>query len=78
MNQVLDAARAKGILVLAVNGDLVGNESHRDANILPVDFTKTGPDQVELHGLDDRLQGRDRHPLGDHRGARTRTPGSRR
>ena len=36
MNQALDAARAKGILVLAVNGDLVGNESHRDANILPV------------------------------------------
>ena len=50
MNQVLDEARAKGILVLAVNGDLVGNESHRDANILPVDFTKTGPNQVELMG----------------------------
>lgn len=50
MNQVLDDARAKGILVLAVNGDLVGNESHRDANILPVDFTKTGPNQVELMG----------------------------
>jgi len=50
MNQALDAARAKGILVLAVNGDLVGNESHRDANILPVDFTKTGPNQVELMG----------------------------
>jgi rhamnose transport system substrate-binding protein len=50
MNQVLDAARAKKILVLAVNGDLVGNEGHRDANILPVDFTKTGPNQVELMG----------------------------
>ena len=50
MNQVLDEARAKKILVLAVNGDLVGNESHRDANILPVDFTKTGPNQVELMG----------------------------
>ena len=50
MNQVLDEARAKGILVLAVNGDLVGNEEHRDANILPVDFTKTGPNQVELMG----------------------------
>nr|MBA3520212.1 substrate-binding domain-containing protein [Hyphomicrobiales bacterium] len=50
MNQVLDDARGKGILVLAVNGDLVGNESHRDANILPVDFTKTGPNQVELMG----------------------------
>jgi rhamnose transport system substrate-binding protein len=50
MNQVLDEARAKKILVLAVNGDLVGNEGHRDANILPVDFTKTGPNQVELMG----------------------------
>jgi rhamnose transport system substrate-binding protein len=50
MNQVLDKARSMGILVLAVNGDLVGNESHRDANILPVDFTKTGPNQVELMG----------------------------
>ncbi|MCB9992828.1 MAG: substrate-binding domain-containing protein [Hyphomicrobiaceae bacterium] len=50
LNQVLDEARAKGILVLTVNGDLVGNESHRDATILPVDFTKTGPNQVELMG----------------------------
>ena len=41
LNQVLDSAKAKGILVLTVNGDLVGNESHRDATILPVDFTKT-------------------------------------
>ncbi|MET3900215.1 rhamnose transport system substrate-binding protein [Devosia sp. UYZn731] len=50
LNQVLDTAKAKGILVLTVNGDLVGNESHRDATILPVDFTKTGPNQVELMG----------------------------
>jgi rhamnose transport system substrate-binding protein len=50
LNQVLDDARAKGILVLTVNGDLVGNESHRDATILPVNFTKTGPAQVELMG----------------------------
>lgn len=50
LNQVFDDARAKGILVLTVNGDIVGNESHRDASILPVDFTKTGPNQVELAG----------------------------
>src|SRR5690606_13414032 len=50
LNQVLDSAKAAGILVLTVNGDLVGNESHRDATILPVDFTKTGPNQVELMG----------------------------
>ena len=50
LNQVFDEARSKGILVLTVNGDIVGNEEHRDANILPVDFTKTGPNQVELMG----------------------------
>lgn len=50
LNQVFDKARAAGILVLTVNGDIVGNESHRDASILPVDFTKTGPNQVELMG----------------------------
>ena len=50
LNQVLDSASEAGILVLTVNGDLVGNEEHRDATILPVDFTKTGPNQVELMG----------------------------
>ena len=50
MNQVLDRAREKGVMVLAVNGDLVENYEHRDAAILPVDFTKTGPGQVELVG----------------------------
>lgn len=50
MNQVLDRARDKGVLVLAVNGDLVDNFEHRDAAVLPVDFTKTGPGQVELVG----------------------------
>ena len=50
LNQVLDEAKAKGILVITVNGDLVGNEEHRAATILPVDFTKTGPNQVELMG----------------------------
>lgn len=50
LNQVLDRARSRGILVLAVNGDLVDNYEHRDAAILPVDFTRTGPSQVELLG----------------------------
>jgi rhamnose transport system substrate-binding protein len=50
LNQVLDRARSRGILVLAVNGDLVDNETHRDAAVLPVDFSKTGPGQVELLG----------------------------
>jgi len=50
LNQVLDAAKAKGILVLTVNGDLTGNESHRDATILPVNFDIVGRDQVEMVG----------------------------
>ena len=50
MNQVLQQAKDKDILVLTVNGDIVGSEQYRDANILPVDFTKTGPNQVELMG----------------------------
>lgn len=50
LNQVLDSAKAAGILVLTVNGDLVGNEEHRDATILPVDFDVVGKDQVELIG----------------------------
>jgi len=50
LNQVLDEAKAKGIMVITVNGDLVGNEEHRVATILPVDFTKTGPNQIELMG----------------------------
>lgn len=50
LNQVLDRARAKGILVLSVNGDLTGNEEHRDAAILPTNFDKVGADQVELLG----------------------------
>ena len=50
LNQVFDRARAKGTIILSVNSDLPGNETHRDAAILPVDFTKTGPSQVELLG----------------------------
>lgn len=50
LNQVLDSAREKGILVLTVNGDLTGNESHRDATILPVNFDIVGRDQVEMVG----------------------------
>ncbi|HTJ58849.1 MAG TPA: substrate-binding domain-containing protein [Devosiaceae bacterium] len=57
LNQVLDRARSRGTLVLAVNGDLVGNLQHRDAGILPVDFTKTGPGQVELLGSEIGYQG---------------------
>ncbi len=50
LNQVFDAAREKGIIVLTVNGDITGNEGHRDATILPTDFTKVGADQIEIVG----------------------------
>ena len=50
LNQVFDSAREKGIIVLTVNGDITGNEGHRDATILPTDFTKVGADQIEMVG----------------------------
>jgi len=50
LNQVLDRARSKGILVLSVNGDMTGNEEHRDAAILPTNFEKVGADQIEMVG----------------------------
>jgi rhamnose transport system substrate-binding protein len=50
LNQVLDDARARGIKVIAVNSDIVGNESHRDAAVYPCDFDKLGASQIELLG----------------------------
>ena len=50
LNEVLDEAKAAGILVLTVNGDLTSNETHRDATILPVNFEIVGRDQVEMVG----------------------------
>jgi len=50
LNAVFDRARAKGTLIISVNSDMPGSEVHRDAAILPVDFAKTGPSQVELLG----------------------------
>ena len=50
LNQVFDEAREKGITVLIVNSDIPGSESHRDAAVLPMDFTITGSSQVELMG----------------------------
>ncbi|NOZ33025.1 MAG: substrate-binding domain-containing protein [Alphaproteobacteria bacterium] len=50
LNQVLDRARQRGILVLSVNGDITGSEEFRDAAILPTDFEKVGSDQVEMLG----------------------------
>ena len=48
LNQVFDRAREKGIKILIVNSDVPGNEGHRDAAILPTDFSSVGKQQVEL------------------------------
>ncbi|MEQ1821056.1 MAG: substrate-binding domain-containing protein [Fimbriimonadaceae bacterium] len=48
LNEVLDQARAKGTVVITVDSDLTGNESHRDLSVLQTDFTKVGPSQLEL------------------------------
>jgi rhamnose transport system substrate-binding protein len=50
LNQVLQAAKDAGILILTVNGDITGNEQYRDATILPVNFDIVGKDQVEMVG----------------------------
>jgi rhamnose transport system substrate-binding protein len=50
LNQVMDQAKSKGIVVVTVDSDLTGNESHRDACTLPTDFSKVGEGQVELLG----------------------------
>ena len=50
LNAVLDEAKAKGILVVTVDADLVGNETHREAAVLPTDFSRIGASQVELLG----------------------------
>jgi rhamnose transport system substrate-binding protein len=50
LNQVLEEAKAAGILVLTVNGDITGSEQFRDATILPVNFDIVGRDQVEMVG----------------------------
>jgi rhamnose transport system substrate-binding protein len=50
LNQVLDQARSRGITIITVDADLVGNESHRDAAVIPADLKEVGPQQVELLG----------------------------
>jgi rhamnose transport system substrate-binding protein len=50
LNSVLDDARARGIKIVTVDADLTGNESHRDAGVLPADFNSLGAWQVEFLG----------------------------
>ena len=50
LNGVFDEARAKGVKIVTVNADITGNESHRDACVLPTDFDTLGANQIELLG----------------------------
>ncbi len=50
LNEALDQAQSKGVVVITADADLVGNESHRAVGVLPVDFSTIGPSQVELLG----------------------------
>lgn len=57
LNEALDQARAKGIMIITVDSDLTGNEDHRDVGILPTDFSKIGPAQLELLGKSINYEG---------------------
>lgn len=50
LNEELDRAKQNGVTIITVDSDLTGNESHRDVGILPTDFSKIGPSQLELLG----------------------------
>lgn len=42
LNGTFDDARAAGTKIVIINQDIPGSEDHRDAAIMPVDFTTTG------------------------------------
>lgn len=50
LNEALDQAAAKGVVVITVDSDLTGNEEHRRLGVLPTDFSQIGPSQLELLG----------------------------
>jgi len=47
LNAIMDEVRGKGIPVIATNADFTGNESHRDACVLAVDFTTLGKQMLD-------------------------------
>jgi rhamnose transport system substrate-binding protein len=57
LNNALDDARSKGILVITVDADLTKNESHRDAAVLQTDAAKVGESQIELLGKQINYEG---------------------
>lgn len=50
LNTIFDDVRKKGIWVIANNADITGNEEHRDAAIIAVDFDALGGDLLDLMG----------------------------
>ncbi len=57
LNEAIDQARSKGVTVITVDSDLVGNEDHRDLAVLPVDFSLVGASQIELLGSQINYEG---------------------
>ena len=50
LNGTFDDAREAGTRIYIINGDIPGSESHRDAAIMPVDFSTIGVAQLDLMG----------------------------
>ena len=50
LNTVFDDVRKKGIFVIANNADVTGNEEHRDAAVLAVDFSTLGKYLLDAMG----------------------------
>jgi len=50
LNGTFDDAREAGTRIYVINGDIPGSESHRDAAIMPVDFSTIGVAQLDLMG----------------------------
>ncbi len=57
LNEALDDATAKGIVVVTVDSDLTGNESHRAVGVMATDTSKIGPAQIELLGKEMNYEG---------------------
>ncbi len=47
LNPSLDEARSKGIIVITVNDDIIGFESHRDATVLSADYDQLAIDSFK-------------------------------
>ncbi len=57
LNPSLDEAKAKGILVVTVDADLTGNESHRDFGVMAPGTATVGESQIELLGSEMKYEG---------------------